>query len=262
MIRFWKNARSMVHSSHDIPKLDGIVKKIVTLALSKYPIRSLDEYYGRYFDVGGIRTANGKIHREDVSDKDIASIERPIGRDGRYYSIVEACLVSMMEEVEGRLKRMYNFETTGVSNDMALTQLSNEDMWVLLDDLIPEIDRRLNECCPSRLTRPTDHDNGSAHYNEPSTKSAEYLQIKKLLKKTQDEEMPFLKQHARRGKVLFELTTVGYSTAKRIRDRSFPESPGHYRVSNLSTIPPRFKNICMAVDKREGGGPSSKLHLM
>ena len=252
----------MVHSSHDIPKLDNIVKKIVDLALSKYPVRSLDEYYGRCFGVGGINTATGKIHREDVADKDIASIERPIGREGRYFSIVEACLVSMMEVVERRLKRLENFETTGVSNDTALPQLSNEYMWVLLDDLIPEIDRRLNECCPSRLTRPTDHDNGSAHYNESSTKSAEYLQVKKLLKKAHDEEMPYLKQHARRGKVLFELTAVGYHTAKRIRGRSFPEAPGHYRVSNLSSIPPRFENICMAVDMREGGGPASKLHLM
>ena len=256
IVWLWRKAKSMVQFSHDGKKLQSTVKRIAHLALSLHPIRSVDEYYGRYFNVGGIKSTAGRIVRQDVaSENDIKAISTPISCDGRYYSIAEACLVAMLDIAN--MKNSQKDTSSGVE-----TQLANEIMWVPLEDLIPEIDKRLKVSCPGRLTRRSDADNGSAFYNEKSTRSAEYLQIKCLLKKSGYEEMPLMKQRTRRTKIFFELTLDGYQTAQRIRDRTFPAPPGHYRVSNLETVQSTYDNICLGVDSREGGGPASKLHIM
>jgi hypothetical protein len=153
--------------------------------------------------------------------------------------------------------------------------LSQKEYWFSLETLIPKIDQRLRPECPGRLGRTTDADNGAAFYLQPSTKSAEFRQIEKLLSKhayTQvvdgvktQSEMPYIKSHTIKGQRYFELTALGYQKAEMISMRTFPAALGHYRTSNLSRVEPRYNQICLAVDSREGGGGTSSrktLHEM
>jgi hypothetical protein len=107
-----------------------------------------------------------------------------------------------------------------------------------------------------------DADHGAAHYTKPSTRSAEYKQLEKLLVPPKDETIGYLKSHRLHGQLSYELTTLGYRTALRIRKRTFPAAPGHYRCSNLRQVEPRYQGICLGVDRQEGGGGHNQLHTM
>lgn len=180
-------------------------------------------------------------------------------RDGRYYSIVEACLVSVLIFVEGKLLAKNVILTSVMDDDSRLcTLLNDKATWMALQDLIPEVDKRLQDCCPGRLGRLNDPDWGVAYLTDKSTRSAEYKQLEKLCVG----ETPYLKEHKKRGEVCFEMTPLGCHTAHRIRTRMFPASPGHYRCSNLTKVDPRYQDICLGVDMREGGGSGNVLHVM
>jgi hypothetical protein len=140
--------------------------------------------------------------------------------------------------------------------------LQAKDSWMFLSDLLPMVDSTLRETCPGRLTRSAEADNGASFYTKKSTRSAEYKQIEKLQSKQRGTDESFIKAHKKNGKVCFELTTLGFKTALWIQQRHFPSTPGHYRTSNLSQMEPRFEGVCLAVDRREGGGPKQKLHTM
>jgi ERCC4-type nuclease len=149
--------------------------------------------------------------------------------------------------------------------------LSQKEFWMSLKDLIPKIDARLRPECPGKLKR-YESDNGAAHYMEASTRSAEFKQIEKLCSKQAtvehgvaiSPEMRYLKSHSVKKQRYFELTSLGYSTAQRIRTRTFPTAVGHYRCSNLEAVDPKYDGVCLAVDMREGGGQKGKktLHEM
>jgi hypothetical protein len=269
LLAYWKYSRTLTHKSFDRPKLDQTAKKILALALSEYPMRSLEEYCARTYKVGGSGTFAGRNKKDDVKyelDKGglagfIANISTPVDacRNGRYYSIVEACLVSVLVFVEVKL-RAKNVTLKSVMDDdsRVSTLLSDKATWMALQDLIPEVDKRLQDCCPGRLGRPNDPDWGAIYLTDKSTRSAEYKQLEKLCVG----ETPYLKEHKKRGEVCFEMTPLGCHTAQRIRTRMFPAPPGHYRCSNLNTVDPRYQDICLGVDMREGGGSGNVLHIM
>ena len=133
--------------------------------------------------------------------------------------------------------------------------LAQKDYWIALSDLLPLIDSRLLSICPTKLTLSDHPDNGAAHYLQSSTRSAEFKQIEKLQSKATGHDISYIKSHRQKGLVYYELTTLGYETAQLVRQRTFPSPPGHYRTSNLTQIEPKFNGICVAVDRREGGGP-------
>jgi hypothetical protein len=266
ILALWKRSKTLVNFSHDGKKLDNTVKKIVALALSEYPLRSMDEYLARYFGVGGVKTTSGRIQREEVPTmEDLDKLSTPVDacRDGRYYSIAEAGLVAVLEEMELQLRAKNVSLALDDHNIPTLSkELADKDTWMSLDRLILTVDQRLKLECPGTLRRRNFLDQGAAYYMEASTRSAEFLQLKNLLKTPRDANQPFLKQHTRAGQTLFEMTLLGYQTAIRIRSRHFPAPPGHYRRSNLASFNPRYENICLGVDIREGGGPASVLHIM
>ena len=146
--------------------------------------------------------------------------------------------------------------------------LGEKDIWVSLQDLIPAIDALLKPECPARLTRVRDDDNGAAHYAETTTRSAEFLQIRKLetcYKELGNKDVARINRHRQRGQLFFELTFVGYKSACIVRERQFPLPPNYYRTSRIqrmSQVEDIYKNICIGVDLREGGGGHSALHEM
>jgi hypothetical protein len=140
--------------------------------------------------------------------------------------------------------------------------LQEKASWIFLSDILPMIDDRLKDICPGSLTKHDEDDNGASHYMDPSTRSAEFKQLEKLQTKQPGEDLPYIKSHRQKGQTCYELTTLGYKTALRIRQRTFPDASGHYRTSNLLQVEPRYQGICLAVDFREGGGPKKKLHAM
>lgn len=76
--------------------------------------------------------------------------------------------------------------------------LSEKDLWMSVQDLMPAIDALLIPECPGRLTRACDDDNGAAHYIMSSTKLVEFLQIRKLKtthKELGDFEVARIKKH-------------------------------------------------------------------
>ena len=276
ILALWKYARSLTHHSHDRSKLDQITKKIIALALSDHPVRSVDEYCFRYCGGANASMAMGKEVRSTVLTQlecgGLTSLVTPVDacRDSRYYSIAEACLVAMRIEIHRR--HLQQEQTIGYSHDSSLQDLdevslaaflNQKESWLPLTWLIPQIDERLKEECPGRLRRPQDSDNGAAHWTNPSTRSAEYRQIEKLtvhLDKHQGQS--YLKEHKRRGEIYFELTSLGYKAAMKIQQRCFPAPPGHYRCSNLINVEPKYHGICLGVDMREGGGSANVLHKM
>ena len=266
-LALWKYSRSLNSNSHDRAKLDQTVTKLVRLALSKHPIRSVEEYLGRHFKLGGAGTSSGatmkKTLMESLDRGDFGRIQTPVDacRDGRYYSIAEACLVSFLTWLDAKFReKSLNFRDP--SNPKLCSALAEKDMWMPLVDLIPEIDSRLQYACPHSLGTEKHSDRGATILTEPSTRSAEYKQIEKLLVPTKEEDVPYLKQHKRKGKVLFEMTTLGFETARRIRSRQYPAPVGPYRSSNITTADSRYHNLCLAVDFREGGGAGNVLHIM
>ena len=52
------------------------------------------------------------------------------------------------------------------------------------------------------------------------------------------------------------MTEIGKEYARAIKDRAFPLESGYYREAR--EIDPKYENVCIGVDRREGGG--KKLH--
>mmetsp|Transcript_882 Transcript_882/g.1257 ORF Transcript_882/g.1257 Transcript_882/m.1257 type:complete len:839 (+) Transcript_882:72-2588(+) len=259
LLAFWKFSRTLVHASYNLGKLDQFAKKVNSLALSRFPIRSFEEYCHRFAGTSDTNSIQDALQSDKVS---FSSINNVSSDDGRYFSIAEACLVSMLCHIQSRSNSNENLDLKNISDVTLQSILQEKDSWIFLSDLLPMIDSRLKEICPGELNRPSDADNGASYYNEKSTRSAEYKQIEKLQSKQRDKDAPYIKSHRKNGKVCFELTILGYNTAIWIQKRSFPSLPGHYRTSNLPQIELRYQGICLAVDKREGGGPKKKLHQM
>lgn len=272
---FWRHARRRTQHSYDRPKLDQLGNKIVLLALTPHPVRSLEEYcFGRGVGGGSGATAADRARRNDIEKQlmdggiktnVISTIQY---ETKKYCSIAEACLVAMLEEVERRLgNEGRDVRMLRAMDDASIKEVLREkSMWIDLEDLIPAIDALLRPECPARLTRANDDDNGVAHYAEKTTLSVEFLQIRKLEtchKKLGDYEVPRIKRHEKRGKLLFELTHVGFRSALYVRERTFPLAPNFYRTSriqHMSQVAPSYKNICIGVDFREGGGGHCSLH--
>jgi ERCC4-type nuclease len=276
ILALWKFVRSCTQHSYNSRTLDQVANKIFLLALTPHPVRSLEEYcFGRGH--GGAADVADHARRDMIKEQleqgglnTICITPIPANQEKRYYSIVEACLVAMMNETERRLggkdidPRVLNV----MDDDSIKNMLGEKNMWVSLEDLIPAIDALLKPECPARMTRAGDEDNGAAHYTNAATKSAEFLQMRKLEnihKDLGDYDTGRIKRHMQRGKVLYELTHLGYKSAKMVKERQFPLPPNFYRTSRIqleSQVGAPFKNICIGVDLREGGGGHRALHEM
>ena len=266
ILAFWKYSQSLVHASYNLGKLDQYCKRINILALSKFPVRSLAEYCQRVS-----RNADAQILQEALRVGGASSYSTPPRCDGRYVSIAEACLISLLSHVHTITRK--KLCVLGEDElEQYLDQMGDEELqkilkekncWVFLEHLLPMIDNRLQTICPGRLVRQNCEDNGASYYTDPSTRSAEFRQIEKLQSNAFGEDLPYIKLHRQKGQVCYELTVLGYKTALRIRRRTFPEtfSP-YYRTSNLTRVEPRFNGVCLAVDRREGGGETMRLHSM
>ena len=265
VLAFWKYARKKVQNSYDRKTLDHIVKKIVHLALCQYPIRSLEEY------------AIDPKAKDDISSQlkigGLDYIVTPVGAtdDNKYYSITEACLVAMISEIEKKLvaKGIDPLTLTTMNNDDLKALLQKKDMWMSFECLIPIIDSFLKPECPARLTKPREDDFGASYYTEPSTRSAEFLQIAKLEIATTTRlnysDSSWIKRHRLRGQLMYELMPLGFKTANMIRTRQFPSAKGHYRCSKIdkmSQVENKYKGICLCVDIHEFGGGANKIHEM
>jgi hypothetical protein len=266
ILSFWTYARTLTQHSYTRPLLDQMAKKIVALAVSDFPVMSLEEYYFRGGNAAS--SQNARDARDTIQTQlesgGLSHYLTPVDacRTGKYYSIAESCLVSLLATIEGRLGVGQASQMATMDTHTSTVVLGDKDMWVSLADLIPEIDGRLQDICPARLTRAKDADHGAAHYTNSSTRSAEYRQIEKLMLPGKDQEQAYIKKHHQKGQVLLELTSLGYHTARRIRTRTFPLPPSHYRCSNLTNVEAKFKDMCLGVDLREGGGGHKVLHIM
>lgn len=281
VLAFWKYARKLVHHSHQLSGLDICVKRVVRLALTTHPVRSLEEYCFRKVTSGAVReSAESKANRdklkaqlEEVGWNRIITPTTSPSTNRKYYSISEACLSAMLSELEIRRARRDDSQAVlspSDSDEEISKILGDKGLWVSLQYLIPAIDRLLRPECPARLTKAGHDDNGALYYLSPSTRSAEFLQIKILERpfdSIDDSEKRggFMKRHTRGDSILYELTPLGYRTAHMIRTRQFPEPPGHYRCSRIQTVSQvdrKFQDICLGVDFREGGGGHNALHSM
>jgi len=249
ILAFWKYAQTLVHASHNLGKMDQFCRRIHALALSEFPIRSLEEYCQRFTSTTDVSAIQEALRVGQVDNYKNLSMEK-----GKYVSIAEATLVALLDHAESQ---------STVTDHLDLpTVLKEKDYWVSLSDLLPLIDAHLIDICPVRLVLPNQPDNGAQHYLEPSTRSAQFKQIEKLQSKVHGQDMAYIKAHKQKGQVYYELTPLGYHTAIQMRQRTFPCPPGHYRTSNLCQVPEKFQGICLAVDRREGGGPKKRLHFM
>jgi ERCC4-type nuclease len=251
-LALWRFGRSLTSQAHERTRLEQVMKKVVKLVLSEFPIRSIEEFVsmGRSSSF-----YSSKQQMEDfshyLSQGGLARIPTPISRHGQgFYTIAEACLVALYERTRAKVARIGG-----------LSVLAEKKSWMSLEQLIKAIDCRLRPECPSQMTRPNTPDGGVSFYLDPSTRSAEFLQITKL-ESNLDEDGPCIKRRKKEGKLCFELLPRGYHDAERIRNRSFPSSPGHYRCSKIREVDEKYKGICLGVDRQEGGGGSRVLHEM
>jgi ERCC4-type nuclease len=268
-LAFWKFGRSQTARSHQRPKLNTQAKRAVELALTEFPIRSLEEY----MHFGSTSVASSIQVREELrSDLDAGkynTVQTPVTGETtiqrRYYTIAEACLAALLQHVERTLRsKGESLDMLRVLDDAGKQEYleKDKDMWVSLEDLIPAVDNLLRPECPGKLTRSKEEDNGAAHYVEQSTRSCEFMQIAKMETVTFG---PLIKRRKWKGLCHFELLPAGYKSACIIRTRNFPEPPGHYRCSPIAThsqVPDQFKGVCLGVDRREGGGGAKVLHQM
>jgi hypothetical protein len=281
LLALWKTARSYTSHSRHRANLDQAVTKVVALALRPWPLRSLEEFMHRG-KKGGHATGGGSAATDNerrtrltmmLEQGGLNSIQVAAGASGaggRYCSIPEACLVAMYEEIERhRQQKRSEAMTTSTPEASLQEQLASPENWVSLSTLIPAIDERLLPICPGRLRRTDDDDGGVSYYNDKSTRSAEYHQIKKLQLTcpihTTEIQTGYLKEHKYKKQTVFELTPLGWKTAQWIKRRVFPSAPGHYRTSHITSlenVPPEYKDICLAVDFREGGCQKHVLHNM
>lgn len=272
LLAFWKFAQTLEDASYNLGKLDQYSKRINALSLSHFPIRSFEEYCIRFAntssDTSGIQDALrvGNITSFATSLQQQQQQQQCNygngGGGGKFFSIAEACLVSLLEHVESETTRAETLRLQDMDEPTLEQFLTRKESWLLLSDLIPMIDSRLHRICPGRLTRAQNEDNGAAYYAEKSTRSTEFKQIEKLQTKPRGTDLTYIKFHRQKGRVCYELTKMGYETARWIRNRQFPAGKGHYRTSNLVQVDPRFDGISLAVDNREGGGPKKRLHYM
>ena len=259
ILAFWKYAQSLEHASFNLGRLDQFCKRINALALSEYPIRSLEEYCFRFTKGSTMETTHNLLEALQAGNVDNYNAHPFGSNDGRYYSIAEACLESMLSHVELIASSFGYPNPSTLPDSQVQTLLKEKACWVFLNDLIPKIDDKLQPICPGRLTRHNDDDNGASFYLDPSTRSTEFKQLERLQRTPSGEDLPYIKAHKQRGETCYELTTLGFQTAVRVRSRTFPAAPGPYRTSNLPTP---CDGICLVVDTREGGGPQNKLHQM
>ena len=171
----------------------------------------------------------------------------------QYFTIAEACLVACYAKVQQNTAR------SRVNSDDLQARLSDKDNWISLAWLLPQIDQRLHPSCPSRMmiARENDSDSAVDFYTSRSTLSAEYKQIEKLKSMSNG----YLKPHTVRGRPWYELTPLGYETAKRLKNRMYPSPPGPYRTSNVVDNS-KYSDIVLGMDFREGGGGTKVLHNM
>jgi ERCC4 domain len=281
LLALWKTARSYTSHAHNRAKLDQAVTKVVALALRPWPLRSLEEFMHRD-KPGGNANRGGSVAIDNerrtrltmmLEQGELNAIQVAPGASGvgnRYCSIPEACLVAMYEEIERRRQQKRSETNTTSTPEVSLVgQLASPENWISLSSLIPAIDERLLPICPGRLWRKKDDDGGLSYYLDKSTRSAEYLQIKKLQLTcpvhTTEIQTGYLKEHNFKKQKVFELTLLGWNTAQWIKRRVFPSAPGHYRTSHIASldnVPPEYKDICVAVDFREGGLQKNVLHNM
>ena len=251
ILAFWNHARTLVHASYNLNKMDQMCRRITNLALSEHPIRSVEEYFHRFTHTADATGLQDVLKGMNRNNSNISAV-----KDGKYFAIAEAALVAMLEQSE------LEYLTDHDSTDGLEAMLKERDYWISLANLIPMIDNHLKPICPAKLSRREDEDNGAAHYLLPSTRSAEFKQLEKLQCKATRDESSYIKAHRQEGRVYYELTPRGYQTAITLRSRNFPCSKGHYRTSNLQYVEPKFEGIFLAVDNREGGGPKRQLHPM
>mmetsp|Transcript_9283 Transcript_9283/g.10605 ORF Transcript_9283/g.10605 Transcript_9283/m.10605 type:complete len:1128 (+) Transcript_9283:51-3434(+) len=286
VLAMWKHARKKVQNSYDRAELDQYANRIVDLAVTTkdFPIRSIGEYAFRKRNPiprRGCGVSNDKYKKFEEALESTGMITSTFEvnecSDGKYFSIAEACLVAMRDVVFLRWKKQQqqtnertHFPT---EENSQLVLFSKKEYCISLVDLIPEIDVRLHPRCPSKLGRRSDADHGAAFYQEHSTRSAEFYQIKNLLpchEKTDGygtvKQMAYMKKRIISRSLHYQLTPFGFQKAEYIsKDRIFPTEIGHYRSSNLKKIPPEYDQICLAVDMREGGASQSSrktLHEM
>ena len=183
ILALWKFARSCTQHSFKSRTLDQVTNKIFLLALTPHPVRSLEEYcFGRGH--GGAADTTDHARRDKIRDQleqgglnSVCITPIPANQEKKYTSIVEACLVAMMNETERRLvgkdidPRVLNV----MDDDSIKNMLGEKSMWVSLQDLIPAIDALLKPECPARMTRAGDEDNGAAHYTNASNKVGRIL---------------------------------------------------------------------------------------
>ena len=256
----WKYARTLTSDSHNGAELDQTIKKINEVALTDYPIRSLEEYISRFRKhSGGVGdTRNVLKSLKDQLEKggwSRSSTLTPVNANigDQYFTIAEACLVACYAKVQQNTAR-----SKGNLDDLQ-ARLSDKDNWISLAWLLPQIDQRLHPSCPSRMmiARENEPDSAVDFYTSRSTLSAEYKQIEKL-KSTSNGS---LKPHTVRGRPWYELTPLGYETAKRLKNRMYPSPHGPYRTSNVVDNS-KYSDIVLGMDFREGGGGTKVLHNM
>ena len=286
LLALWKFARThLVRDSYEGKRLDRFVGRIVDLAVTApdFPIRSIGEYAVRKRGHTGSKWGCGVLSIAGSSASDsirrfeeqLASTGAMGGTEllpmaGRYFSIAEACLVAVKETIEARWNRNRSPSRdstarlwSGFPVDKAGQEalFAQKDYYVSLEELIPEVDKRLRPECPSRLERGGEADRGASYYLDRSTRSAEFRQIEKLLAPV-DTPMPdgsvdtssYLKKRMRCGRQHYQLTPLGFRKAVIVSGRTLPAPAGHYRTSNLRKVPPKYDRIFLAVDFREGGG--------
>jgi len=253
--------------------LDQAAKRVATLAVcEEFPVRSLEEYVvknkGADFSVMSATNLRRELEGE-LSQGGYERIATPVteavGGRRLYYTISEACLAALQQHVECQMR--VNGDDPGMLRLLdgpgKGRHLKEKEMWMSLKQLLPAIDRLLRPECPGKLTRHTDDDYGATFYLEQATRSMEFFQITKL-ETLLDSSGPRIKRHKWKGSVHYELLPAGYDSATVVRSRRFPEPPGHYRVSKITTLSQLHRdydgNICLGVDLREGGGGAKILH--
>jgi hypothetical protein len=288
ILALWKYARSnLVRESYTMETLDRYATRIVDLAVTShdFQIRSLGEYAFRKRTPApkrgcGVSDLNhfNKL-KENLESTKLMETRYEVGKcgDGKYFSIAEACLVAMKDMIflrwNNRQKQQNQRTQFPSKANEQSTLFSQKEYCISLVDLIPEIDFRLRPECPARLGRPKHVDHGAELYLAKSTRSIEFKQIEKLLSLHEVldgagavEEMAYMKKRKIDRRVHYQLTPLGFCKAGVISRRTFPNAIGHYRSSNLKSVLPKYKGICLAVDLREGGagqaGSRKVLHEM
>jgi hypothetical protein len=288
ILALWKHARSnLVRDSHTDMEFDRCATRIVDIAVTShdFAIRSIGEYAFRKRTPApkrgcGVSDLNhfNKL-KENLESTNLMETRYEVGKcsDGKYFSIAEACLCAMKDMIfirwNNRQKQKNRRIQFPSKVDEQSTLFSQKEYCISLVDLIPEIDIRLRPECPARLGRPKHADHGAEFYLTKSTRSIEFKQIEKLLSlhEVTDgagtvEEMAYMKKRMVVGSVHYQLTPLGFRKAVVLKKRTFPNAIGHYRSSNLKTVLPKYKGICLAVDLREGGagqaGSRKVLHEM